>query len=47
MKSLKITEKTHNLLKLYCNENSLKMNLFVENLIKNKIENDKRKESRS
>jgi len=47
MKSLKITEKTHNILKLYCNENSLKMNLFVENLIKNKIENDKRKESKS
>ena len=37
-KTLKITEKTHNELKIYCAVNKLKINDFVENLIKNKIE---------
>lgn len=45
IKSLKISKETHNILKIYCTKNSLKMNLWVENLIKNKIKNDKRKKN--
>jgi len=33
-KNLKITEKTHQLLKKYCEQNGLKMFSFVEKLIK-------------
>ena len=33
-KNLKITTKTHELLKKYCEENGLKMFAFVEKLIK-------------
>ena len=45
MKSLKITEETHKELKSYCKKNSLKMNLYVENLIKKTLYCDKREES--
>lgn len=33
-KNIKITEKTHDLLKKYCQDNGLKMFQFVEKLIK-------------
>jgi hypothetical protein len=33
-KNLKITPKTHKILKAYCNKNGLKMFAFVEKLIK-------------
>lgn len=45
MKSLKITDEVHELLKKYCKENNLKINSWVESIIKNKIKNDKRKTS--
>lgn len=35
-KNLKITQKTHEILKTYCEDNSLKMFAFVEKLIKEK-----------
>jgi len=35
-KNLKITEKTHSLLKMYCEKNGLKMFSFVEKLINDK-----------
>jgi hypothetical protein len=35
-KNLKITTKTHELLKTYCEQNGLKMFSFVEKLIKEK-----------
>jgi hypothetical protein len=35
-KNLKITPNTHEILKKYCEENSLKMFAFVEKLIKEK-----------
>jgi len=35
-KNLKITTKTHELLKTYCEQNGLKMFAFVERLIKEK-----------
>lgn len=35
-KNIKITTKTHELLKKYCEVNDLKMFAFVETLIKNK-----------
>ena len=35
-KNLKITPKTHLLLKTYCEENGLKMFAFVEKIIKEK-----------
>ena len=35
-KNLKITHKTHLLLKTYCEENGLKMFAFVEKIIKEK-----------
>lgn len=35
-KNLKITTKTHELLKKYCEENGLKMFAYVERLIKEK-----------
>ena len=34
MKTLKITEETHNELKIYCVINKIKMNEFVEKMIK-------------
>jgi hypothetical protein len=34
MKTLKITEDTHTKLKIYCAKNKLKINEWVENLIK-------------
>ena len=43
MKSLKIADDVHNLLKKYCKERDLKINSWVESLIKNKIKDDKRK----
>lgn len=39
-KSIKITEKTHELLKNYCKNNNLKLNSWVESLIKNKLEKE-------
>lgn len=38
-KNLKITTKTHEILKKYCNDNKLKIFDFVETLIKEAIEN--------
>ncbi len=35
-KNIKITPKTHELLKKYCNDNDLKMFAFVERLIREK-----------
>lgn len=35
-KNLKITTQTHKLLKVYCEENGLKMFAYVESLIKEK-----------
>lgn len=43
MKSLKISNETHDILKKYCKINNLKISSWVEELIKNKIKNDKRK----
>lgn len=40
-KNLKITPKTHKLLKEYCEENGLKMFAFVEKLIKDKCSKPK------
>jgi len=45
MKSLKITDEVHELLKNYCKEYNLKINSWVESIIKNQIKNDKRKTS--
>lgn len=45
MKTLKINDDIHEILKKYCKENNLKINSWIESLIKNKIENDKRKRS--
>jgi len=43
MKTLKITEETHNELKIYCVINKIKMNDFVEQMIKKSlIEKDKK-----
>jgi len=36
IKNIKITPKTHEILKKYCEENGLKMFSFVEKLIKEK-----------
>lgn len=36
IKNLKITPKTHEILKKYCEENGLKMFSFVEKLIRDK-----------
>jgi hypothetical protein len=40
-KNLKITSKTHDILKTYCKENELKIFEFVETLIKDTIQNKK------
>ena len=41
MKSIHINEKTHNYLKIHCNDNGLKINYLVETLIKKYLnEND-------
>ena len=40
-KNLKITPKTHELLKEYCEENGLKMFAFVEKIIKEKCDKPK------
>jgi len=45
MKSLKINDEIHNILKNFCKENNLKINSWVESLIKKEIKNDKRKTS--
>ena len=45
MKTLKITDETHEILKKYCKDNNLKINSWIESLIKNKIKNDKGKRS--
>lgn len=37
-KNLKITPKTHELLKKYCEQNGLKMFAFVEKLIRDKCQ---------
>ena len=37
-KNLKITPKTHDMLKKYCEENGLKMFAFVEKLIRDKCQ---------
>lgn len=46
MKSLKISDETHELLKKFCKENDLKINAWIETIIKNKIKNDKGKTSK-
>jgi predicted HicB family RNase H-like nuclease len=40
MKTLKITEETHKMLKLFCVKNDLKMNDWVEQLIITNIEDE-------
>ncbi len=40
-KNLKITPKTHEILKKYCEENGLKMFSFVEKLIRDKCSPNK------
>jgi|TARA_Y100000389_G_scaffold169486_1_gene175821 hypothetical protein len=40
-KNLKITPKTHEMLKVYCEENGLKMFAFVEKLIKEQCDKPK------
>lgn len=42
MKNLKISKNTHKLLKTYCNKNLLKINEWVDKLIKNTIKNAKK-----
>lgn len=37
MKTLKISKDVHKKLKDYCKNNNLKMNLWVENIIKNNL----------
>jgi len=45
MKSLKISDETHEELKKFCKEKDLKINAWIETIIKNKIKDDKRKRS--
>jgi len=40
MKTLKIDEKIHALIKDYCNKNNLKMGKFIESLLKKYVENN-------
>jgi len=47
VKTINVSEKLHTDLKEFCNDNSLKINLFVEKLISNAIRtfNEQRKQS--
>ena len=42
MKTLKISEETHTKLKIYCAKNKLKINEWVDILIKNNIKDAKK-----
>jgi len=42
MKNLKISEDTHTKLKIYCAKNKLKLNVWVDELIRKKIEKDEK-----
>jgi len=44
MKSLKISKRTHTLLKVYCAKNGLKMNVWADNLISKTLKNSSKYE---
>ena len=45
IKNLKISETTHKILKIYCAVNDLKINDFVDSIIKEKIGKENAKKS--
>jgi predicted HicB family RNase H-like nuclease len=45
MKTLKISEKTHTRLKIYCAKNKLKLNEWADNIINIAITNEAKKQN--
>ena len=40
LKTIKVSEEMHKIIKIYCANNDLKVIDFIESLVKNKIKND-------